>query len=123
MYRISEDRQFVHQSCLGLELKHFGKSVLLGIGRNDLQRTVINDKVMRCLGWECNLHTNLIENDSFIEVPKRRKQRLRCFVYADRPQKGMLALNARIVNRDIYEYEQQSIAEWHRENVEAERNL
>lgn len=45
------------------------------------------------------------------------------YVYADRPQKGMLALNARIVNRDIYEYEQQSIAEWHRENVEAERNL
>lgn len=37
-------------------------------------------KVMRCLGWECNLHTNLIENDSFIEVPKRRKQRLRCFL-------------------------------------------
>lgn len=54
--------------------------MLLGIGRNDLQRTVINDKVMRCLGWECNLHTNLIENDSFIEVPKRRKQRLRCFL-------------------------------------------
>ena len=45
------------------------------------------------------------------------------YVYADRPQKGMLALNARVVNRDIYEYEQQSIAGWHIENVEAERNL
>ena len=40
------------------------------------------------------------------------------YVYADRPQKGMLALNARVVNRDIYEYEQQSIAGWHIENVE-----
>ena len=46
MYRISDDRQFVRQSCLGLELKRFGKSVLLGIGRNDLQITVINDKVI-----------------------------------------------------------------------------
>ena len=45
------------------------------------------------------------------------------YVYADRPQKGMLALNARVVNRDIYEYEQQSIAGWHIENVEAERRL
>ena len=45
------------------------------------------------------------------------------YVYADRPQKGMLALNARVVNRDIYEYEQQSIAGWHIENVEAERKL
>ena len=35
----------------------------------------------------------------------------------------MLALNARVVNRDIYEYEQQSIAGWHIENVEAERRL
>ena len=31
------------------------------------------------------------------------------YVYADRPQKGMLALNARVVNRDIYEHEKQSI--------------
>lgn len=45
------------------------------------------------------------------------------YVYADRPQKGMLALNARVVNRDIYEHEKQSIAGWHTENVEAERNL
>lgn len=45
------------------------------------------------------------------------------YVYADRPQKGMLALNARVVNRDIYEYEQQSIAGWPIENVEAERRL
>ena len=45
------------------------------------------------------------------------------YVYADRPQKGMLALNARVVNRDIYEYEQQSIAGWHIENMEAERRL
>lgn len=45
------------------------------------------------------------------------------YVYADHPQKGMLALNARVVNRDIYEYEQQNIARWHIENVKAERNL
>ena len=45
------------------------------------------------------------------------------YVYADHPQKGMLELNARVVNREIYERERQSIAGWHEENVEAERNL
>ena len=45
------------------------------------------------------------------------------YVYADRPQKGMLAFNACVVNRDIYEYEQQSITGWHIENVEAEQKL
>ena len=45
------------------------------------------------------------------------------YVYADRPQKGMLALNARVVNRDIYEHEKQSIAGWHTENVEAKENF
>lgn len=45
------------------------------------------------------------------------------YVYADRPQKGMLAFNARVVNRDIYEYEQQSITGWHIENAKAEQKL
>ena len=42
---------------------------------------------------------------------------------ADRPQRGMLALNARVVDRDMYEREQRSIAGWHAENIRAERNL
>ena len=45
------------------------------------------------------------------------------YVYADRPQRGMLALNARVVDRDMYEREQRSIAGWHAENIRAERNL
>lgn len=45
------------------------------------------------------------------------------YVYADRPQKGMLALNARIVSRDLYEQEKQSMAGWHIEQILAEQNL
>ena len=45
------------------------------------------------------------------------------YVYADRPQKGMLALNARVVSSTLYEDEKQSVAGWHEENVKAECNL
>ena len=45
------------------------------------------------------------------------------YVYADQPQKGMLELNARIVNRDLYEQEKQSMAGWHTEQTQAEQNL
>lgn len=45
------------------------------------------------------------------------------YVYADRPQKGMLALNARVVSSTLYEDEKQSMAGWHEENVKAECNL
>lgn len=45
------------------------------------------------------------------------------YVYADRPQKGMLELNARVVSRDLYEQEKQSVAGWHIEQIQAEQNL
>ena len=45
------------------------------------------------------------------------------YVYADRPQRGMLALNARVVDREMYEREQRSIAGWHAENIRAEQSL
>ena len=71
--------------------------------------------------WKMSgLDYSLAYSKMFREMIIRHAHR---YVYADRPQKGMLALNARVVNRDIYEYEQQSIAGWHIENVEAERRL
>lgn len=45
------------------------------------------------------------------------------YVYSDRPQKGMLELNARVVNRDLYEKEKQGIAGWHIEQIQAEQSL
>ena len=45
------------------------------------------------------------------------------YVYAEHPQKGMLALNARVVNRDWYEAEKHDMAGWHIENIKAEANL
>lgn len=45
------------------------------------------------------------------------------YVYADKPQRGMLALNARIVNRDLYEKEKQTMAGWHTEQMQAERDF
>lgn len=45
------------------------------------------------------------------------------YVYAEHPQKGMLALNARVVNRDWYEAEKHDMAGWHVENIKAEANL
>lgn len=38
-------------------------------------------------------------------------------------KKGMLALNARVVNRDWYEAEKHDMAGWHIENIKAEANL
>lgn len=45
------------------------------------------------------------------------------YVYAERPQRGMLELNARIVNQDLYEREKQRVAGWHIEQIRAEQNL
>ena len=45
------------------------------------------------------------------------------YVYSDRPQKGMLELNARVVNRDLYEKEKQGMAGWHIEQIQAEQSL
>lgn len=45
------------------------------------------------------------------------------YIYADRPQKGMLALNARVVNPKWYEEEKQGIVRWHIEQIRAEENL
>lgn len=45
------------------------------------------------------------------------------YVYAERPQRGMLELNARIVNRDLYEREKQHMDEWHIEQIRAEHEL
>lgn len=45
------------------------------------------------------------------------------YVYAERPQRGMLELNVRIVNRDLYEREKQRVAGWHIEQIRAEQNL
>ena len=45
------------------------------------------------------------------------------YVYAEHPQKGMLALNARVVNHDLYETEKHDMAGWHVENIKAEANL
>ena len=45
------------------------------------------------------------------------------YVYSDRPQKGMLELNARVVNAQLYEREKQEMAGWHIEQIQAERNL
>ena len=45
------------------------------------------------------------------------------YVYAAQPQRGMLELNARIVNRNMYEEEKQRMAGWHIEQTQAEKNL
>lgn len=45
------------------------------------------------------------------------------YVYSDQPQKGMLELNARVVNRDLYEKEKQEMAGWHIEQIQAEQSL
>jgi hypothetical protein len=45
------------------------------------------------------------------------------YVYVERSQRGMLELNARVVNRDLYKREKQDIAEWHIEQIRAEQNL
>ena len=45
------------------------------------------------------------------------------YVYAEKPQKGMLELNARIVSRDLYESEKQRMAGWHIGQIRAEQNL
>ena len=50
-------------------------------------------------------------------------QHANMYVYSDRPQKGMLELNARVVNRDLYEKEKQELAGWHIEQIQAEQSL
>lgn len=45
------------------------------------------------------------------------------YVYADRPQKGMLALNPRIVDLDRYKQEESEMAGWHVAQIQAEQNL
>lgn len=45
------------------------------------------------------------------------------YVYSDRPQKGMLELNARVVDAQLYEKEKQRMAGWHIEQIQAERTL
>lgn len=45
------------------------------------------------------------------------------YVYAIKPQKGMLAINPRIVNATIYEAEKDVMAGWHDEQMNAEAQL
>lgn len=45
------------------------------------------------------------------------------YVYAEEPQKGMLAINPRIVNCRLYNEEKESIAGWHEEQMRAENAL
>lgn len=44
-------------------------------------------------------------------------------VFADQPQKGMLAVNPRIVNKELYDAENQIIKSWHSEQMLAEDDL
>lgn len=45
------------------------------------------------------------------------------YVYAIEPQKGMLAIHPRLVNRTLYLQEQEKLATWHQENIDAEISL
>ena len=45
------------------------------------------------------------------------------YVYADSKQRGMLAINPRIVNEELYKQEQLDIKNWHTEHTEAEQAL
>lgn len=45
------------------------------------------------------------------------------YVYAAQPQRGMLELNARVVDCNMYEEEKQGMAGWHIEQTQAEKNL
>lgn len=45
------------------------------------------------------------------------------YVYAIKPQKGMLAIKPRLVNRALYEAEKNEMAGWHNEQMDAEAKL
>lgn len=45
------------------------------------------------------------------------------YVYAIKPQKGMLAINPRVINADLYEAENDEMAGWHDEQMNAEAQL
>ena len=45
------------------------------------------------------------------------------YVFAVKPQKGMLAINARIVNNSLYESEKNTMSGWHEEQMKAEEGL
>lgn len=45
------------------------------------------------------------------------------FVFADKPQRGMLAVNPRMVNKVLYDEERKAMETWHEENMFAEESL
>ena len=45
------------------------------------------------------------------------------YVYAEKRQRGMLALNPRIVSRELFEQEKESMSGWHTEQMQAEKEL
>ena len=45
------------------------------------------------------------------------------YVYAEKRQRGMLALNPRIVRRELFEQEKESMSGWHTEQMQAEKEL
>lgn len=45
------------------------------------------------------------------------------YVYAIKPQKGMLAIHPRLVDRTLYLQEQEKLANWHQDQMEAEQAL
>ncbi len=73
---------------------------------------------------ERGLHNNLYLSSESSQLFRRMIiQHAHRYVYAERPQKGMLKLNARVVSRDLYEREKQDIAGWHTEQIKAEQKF
>ena len=97
----------------GWGLKH--GIILMPISPDKLLFTQIGDKGPYDL-LSCSPHWSSLFRKMIIQHAHRA-------VFADKPQKGMLAINPRIVNNALYYEEQQSIANWHENHMSAEEAL
>ena len=97
----------------GLGQKH--GNIIMPLSPNKLIFTQIGDKRDFCA-----LNKSIYWSTLFRKMIIQHAHR---FVFADKPQKGMLAINPRVVNKELYDKEQGEMKRWHESNISADESI